>query len=191
MSWASDICSSTGHDSIAFRIVSRFGADVATGSLDCYKFVTATTITNDGTRTYREALARPGFRQDHTSWDPVVPALAEYFRVLTYDRRGHSQSEPSTGEGTFDQDVADLKELMQQLDFAPALIVGCIEGFLEQGLCGTHILSFPPLGLSPNIQSHLLTRWQWAQCQPHQLRETFSRRSVLAAIASSDCRPTS
>src|SRR5712692_3336664 len=61
---------------------------------------------------------------DHTSWDLVVPALAESFRVLTYDRRGHSQSEPSTGEGTFDQDIADLKELMQHLDFAPALIVG-------------------------------------------------------------------
>ena len=61
---------------------------------------------------------------DHGTWDLVVPALAESFRVLTYDRRGHSRSEPSTGEGTFDQDIADLETLMEHLDFAPALIVG-------------------------------------------------------------------
>jgi pimeloyl-ACP methyl ester carboxylesterase len=61
---------------------------------------------------------------NHANWDRVVPALAESFRVLTYDRRGHSQSEPSTGEGTFDQDVADLGALIRHLDFAPALIVG-------------------------------------------------------------------
>ena len=61
---------------------------------------------------------------DHTNWDLVVPALSESFRVLTYDRRGHSQSEPSTGEGTLDQDIADLGALIEQLDFAPALVVG-------------------------------------------------------------------
>jgi pimeloyl-ACP methyl ester carboxylesterase len=61
---------------------------------------------------------------DHANWDLVVPTLAESFRVLTYDRRGHSHSEPSTGEGTFDQDIADLEALIEHLDFAPALIVG-------------------------------------------------------------------
>jgi pimeloyl-ACP methyl ester carboxylesterase len=61
---------------------------------------------------------------DHATWDLVVPALAESFRVLTYDRRGHSRSEPSTGEGSFDQDIADLETLIEYLDFAPALIVG-------------------------------------------------------------------
>ncbi len=29
----------------------------------------------------------------HHNWDRVVPGLAESFRVLTYDRRGHSESE--------------------------------------------------------------------------------------------------
>jgi pimeloyl-ACP methyl ester carboxylesterase len=61
---------------------------------------------------------------DHKQWDLVVPALAESLRVLTYDRRGHSQSEPSSGEGTFEQDIADLAALIEQLDFAPAVLVG-------------------------------------------------------------------
>ena len=30
---------------------------------------------------------------DHRNWDLVVPGLARTFRTLTYDRRGHSQSE--------------------------------------------------------------------------------------------------
>jgi pimeloyl-ACP methyl ester carboxylesterase len=37
---------------------------------------------------------------DHHNWDPVVPALAESFQVLTYDRRGHSQSERPDGQGS-------------------------------------------------------------------------------------------
>ena len=28
----------------------------------------------------------------HHSWDRVLPRLADSFRVLTYDRRGHSES---------------------------------------------------------------------------------------------------
>ena len=30
---------------------------------------------------------------NHHNWDAVVPAFARSFRVLSYDRRGHSQAE--------------------------------------------------------------------------------------------------
>lgn len=42
------------------------------------------------------------------SWDLVVPGLAESLRVLTYDRRGHSERERPTRQGSVHEDVADL-----------------------------------------------------------------------------------
>lgn len=58
------------------------------------------------------------------SWDPVVPRLAESFRVLTYDRRGHSESERPAGPGSVREDTADLAALIEHLGLAPAWIVG-------------------------------------------------------------------
>lgn len=60
----------------------------------------------------------------HNNWAPVVPALAESFRVLTYDRRGHSESERPTSQGSVREDVADLAALIEHLALAPAWVGG-------------------------------------------------------------------
>jgi pimeloyl-ACP methyl ester carboxylesterase len=54
----------------------------------------------------------------------LVSTLAEHFRVLTYDRRGHSQSECPPGQGSVEEDAADLAALIEHLNLAPAHIVG-------------------------------------------------------------------
>lgn len=64
----------------------------------------------------------------HYNWDSVVPGLAEHFRVVSYDRRGHSDSERSSGQGHFSEDVADLAALIEQLGIAPAWVVGNSSG---------------------------------------------------------------
>ena len=64
----------------------------------------------------------------HHNWDPVVPGLAEHFRVVSYDRRGHSDSERPSGQGHFSEDVADLAALIEQLGIAPAWVVGNSSG---------------------------------------------------------------
>lgn len=61
---------------------------------------------------------------DHHNWDLVVPELARSFRVVTYDRRGHSQSERPSSQGSIREDVADLAALIEHLQLAPAHIVG-------------------------------------------------------------------
>lgn len=61
---------------------------------------------------------------DHRNWHPVIPALAESFQVLAYDRRGHSQSERPAGQGTVFEDADDLAMLVEELGLAPAHVAG-------------------------------------------------------------------
>jgi pimeloyl-ACP methyl ester carboxylesterase len=60
---------------------------------------------------------------DATNWGLVAPGLAESFRVLVYDRRGHSRSERPDTPGSVDEDGDDLAALLEALDLAPAHVV--------------------------------------------------------------------
>ena len=60
----------------------------------------------------------------HHNWDLVAPYLAESFRVVTYDRRGHSESERLPGQGSIHEDVADLAALIEHLELGPAYVAG-------------------------------------------------------------------
>lgn len=65
---------------------------------------------------------------DHHSWDLVAPSLAQHFRVVAYDRRGHSESERPEGQGRLEEDVADLASLIEDLGLAPAHVAGNSRG---------------------------------------------------------------
>jgi pimeloyl-ACP methyl ester carboxylesterase len=60
----------------------------------------------------------------HASWNAVVPTLSTSFRVLTYDRRGHSESERLRAQGSVHEDVADLGALIEEIGLAPAWVAG-------------------------------------------------------------------
>ena len=85
----------------------------------------------DGTEiAYRRSGSGPplvlvhGAWSSHHDWDDVVPALAESFHVVAYDRRGHSQSERPPGQGSIHEDVDDLAELIERLGLDTAWVVG-------------------------------------------------------------------
>lgn len=61
---------------------------------------------------------------DHRNWASVVPALSRSWRVLTYDRRGHSRSERPAGPGSVRDDVSDLVSLLEERRHTPAHVVG-------------------------------------------------------------------
>lgn len=64
---------------------------------------------------------------DHTTWDAVVEPLARSFRVVRYDRRGHSRSEYA-GPSPRRQDEDDLAALIERLGGGPAHLVGTSYG---------------------------------------------------------------
>lgn len=61
---------------------------------------------------------------DRTMWDPQVPALAEQYRVVTYDTRGHGASPVPTGPYSIDDLVDDLLALLDRVGAERAHVVG-------------------------------------------------------------------
>jgi len=61
---------------------------------------------------------------DLTMWDPQVPALAEHFRVVRYDTRGHGRSPASAGDVTIDDLTDDLVALLDRVGAPQAHVVG-------------------------------------------------------------------
>ncbi|MFG3498726.1 alpha/beta fold hydrolase [Streptomyces sp. NPDC047928] len=61
---------------------------------------------------------------DHHNWASILPALSARYRVLVYDRRGHSESERPPGQGSRSEDEEDLAGVMETLGLAPAYVAG-------------------------------------------------------------------
>jgi 3-oxoadipate enol-lactonase len=68
-------------------------------------------------------------------WDGVAPALADRFRLLRYDTRGHGRSGPGKGPAGIDAFAADLGGLLTALGIERAHIVGLsLGGMVAQAL---------------------------------------------------------
>lgn len=61
---------------------------------------------------------------DSGGWDHIFPLLSDKYRVLKYDRRGHSRSERPEVQSSTSEDVDDLAAIMQNLGMSPAHIIG-------------------------------------------------------------------
>lgn len=72
---------------------------------------------------------------DLSLWEPQVGALAERFRVLRYDSRGHGASTAPAGPYTMQELAADVIGLLDALDIERASFVGISIG----GLTGLYL----------------------------------------------------
>ena len=71
-------------------------------------------------------------------WDSQLPALAERFRVLRYDARGHGRSETTPGPYTIELLARDVLELMRGLEVGRAHFCGLSIGGLVGMWLGAH-----------------------------------------------------
>ncbi len=77
---------------------------------------------------------------DVSMWDPQIGALAERYRVLRYDTRGHGRSEAGEAPCTLELLADDAAQLMDHLGIARATWVG----FSMGGMIGqTFALRYP------------------------------------------------
>jgi pimeloyl-ACP methyl ester carboxylesterase len=65
-----------------------------------------------------------GLASSYSIWDLVAPILAERFRVVALDQRGHGRSDRPDESFDFGTYVADLREFLQELKLGPAVLVG-------------------------------------------------------------------
>lgn len=65
-----------------------------------------------------------GSWDDRETWVLIEEDLARSFRVVSYDRRGHSGSEDGPAPGTRHDDEDDLAQLIEDQGLAPAHLVG-------------------------------------------------------------------
>ena len=65
---------------------------------------------------------------DFRIWQEVVPAFADRFRVVLYDKRGHGLSDAPSAPYTIDDHADDLLGLLDHLEIEQAALVGLSVG---------------------------------------------------------------
>ncbi len=97
------------------------------------------------------------------TWEPVVPALAERFRVIAYDLRGHGRSSQPAGGYALSDYADDTARLLARLGLAqPVVVIGFSLGALvaivlaaeRPELVRAVVLEDPPLA-APNDATRL------------------------------------
>ena len=84
----------------------------------------AVSYTVDGAADAPVVVLSNSLGADRAMWDPQVPGLAERYRVVTYDTRGHGASPAPEGPYTLDDLVDDLVALLDEVGAQRAHVAG-------------------------------------------------------------------
>ena len=121
-------------------------------------------VAEDGDPAAPPILLLHGITSFGGTWDWIVPALAERFRVLRLDFRGHGASDRALGEYTIDGYVSDAVAAIEQAAGAPCMVMGhSLGGATAAALAQRHadlvvaaVMEDPPLGLAGNSTDGVL-----------------------------------
>ena len=85
---------------------------------------------------------------DRSIWNGVAARLAGRAEILTYDCRGHGQSDRPSGPFTTELFASDLAELLDELGWPSAIVAGCsMGGCVAQAFAGMNPSRVSALGL--------------------------------------------
>jgi 3-oxoadipate enol-lactonase len=82
----------------------------------------------DGCTSGRVVMMSNSLMSDHTMWDLTVPALADRYRVLRYDTRGHGRSGTTPGPYSIEMLAEDAIGLLDGLGIQRVHLVGLSMG---------------------------------------------------------------
>jgi 3-oxoadipate enol-lactonase len=92
---------------------------------------------------------------DRSIWDAVAARLEQEATVLTYDCRGHGQSEHGAGAFTTELFARDLAELLDHVGWQSATVAGCsMGGCVALALAGLYPARVNRLGLIDTTASY-------------------------------------
>ena len=112
----------------------------------------------------------------HRMWDPQVPVLAERYRVIRFDNRGHGESPVPPGPYTMDDLAGDELALLDRLGVADAHLVGLsLGGMMSMTVAAAHPERVRSLGL-------LCTSALLGPAQMWRDRATTAREQGMGAL---------
>ncbi|UVO55490.1 pyrimidine utilization protein D [Sphingomonas sp. SUN039] len=124
-----------------------------------------------GARRAPPVILSSGLGGSAAYWEPNVAALAEHFRVITYDHRGTGRSTRRLPDMvTVDDFARDILELMDRQNIERADIVGHAAG----GVAGLALAAIAPKRLH-----RLIVVNGWAKPDPHFQRCFAARLALL------------
>jgi 3-oxoadipate enol-lactonase len=104
-----------------------------------------------------------GIANDVTMWDGQVPALADDFRILRYDVRGHGGTQATEGDYSFETLIGDLLGLWDALGIEKSHLVGLgLGGSTALGMAIDHsdrLLSLMPCCCRSEMTPEFAALW--------------------------------
>ncbi|WNV84360.1 3-oxoadipate enol-lactonase [Umezawaea sp. Da 62-37] len=113
----------------------------------------------------------------NTLWEPQLPVLEEFFRIVRFDHRGHGASPTDNGPFTMDDLGADVLELLDSLDVQRFSYCGLSLG----GMIGMWLAAHAPDRV--DRLALCCTTANFPSAQPWLDRAATVRESGTAAIA--------
>jgi 3-oxoadipate enol-lactonase len=128
-----------------------------------------------------------GATLDRESWAQQIPVLAERYRVIAWDMRGHGQSRPAGGEITLERLAEDLRGLLDHLGIDRVALVGLSLGsYASQEFGSRHperVAALASLDATSVTDTRMSGAMRWAMSVSHIALWLYPYRMLVRATA--------